>query len=252
MRANEFITEGPLEPIPQEKRQFYRDIWRHQFAAPGELWDDNYDDRPAGLRDPFTSGAGIKHLGSGAEAAVIKSSNENGVYKVIGTYQQLGQSGHLQYLLATKKYANSNPYFPRILGANAINRISGTDPDVHGYIVKTERLYNLSTMSTDALTAMLQKIYGTNFVSHFDDMVQFARYIKSGINGALASQVIDPEFKQAAKLIIAVATKINSQHAINDLIDLHAANMMVRLTHVGPQLVLSDPIYNGDEGQYNN
>ena len=246
MRADEFIVEGPLEPVPQEKRQFYRDAWRHEFVAPGELWADQYDARPDDMRNPFKGGTRV--LGTGAEAAVIKTSTSNGVFKVIGTYQQLGKSAHLQYLLATKKYANANPYFPRILAANAIPRISGTDANVHGYVVKTERLFEIDQASIDEQTTMLRKIYGTNFVSHIENITQFARYIKHGINGTLASQVIDPEFKQASKLIIAVANKMESDFSIDCLIDLHAGNIMMRRTKFGAQLVLSDPLYNGDEG----
>jgi hypothetical protein len=200
------------------------------------------------MRNPFKSGA--KVLGTGAEAAVIKTSNSNGVFKVIGTYLQLGKSAHLQFLLATKKYANSNPYLPRVLSANAMPRISGKDANVHGFVIKTERLWPLGECTKGELRLMAGKIYGNDFIPEFEDYNQFAKYVKRGINGSLTRSIIDPAFKQAAQMVIAVAKKMNSEYSIDALIDLHEGNLMVRRTQFGVQLVLSDPLYNGDEGQY--
>lgn len=253
MRAREFIVEGPLEPVPQEKRQFYRDAWRHEFVAPGELWDDYIEDRPDDMRNPFR--AGTRVLGTGAEATVVKTSNSNGVFKIIGSFQQLGQSAHLQFLLATKKYANANPYLPRVLSANAMPRISGTDRNVHGFVVKTERLWPLGDCTKGELRLMAGKIYGKDFIPEFENYNQFAKYIKRGINGILTGSIIDPAFKQAAELVIAVAKKMNSKYPIDALIDLHEGNLMIRRTQFGVQLVISDPLYNGgewgNEGQEN-
>lgn len=245
-RQAESVCEAPLEPIPLEKRNFYRDIWNHEFIEPGELWDDSGENSDYRSENPFTSGAGVNHLGTGAEAAVIKQHDENGVYKVIGTFQQLGQNAHLQFLLATKKYASSNPYLPRVLSANAMPRISGKNANVHGYVVKVERLYPLLSCSYDEITLMGDRLFGQG-ESSFESMKDFARAVKRSVNGTLSEAVVDQEFKKAAQLIIAVAHRVKSKYPINDLIDLHENNMMVRRTKFGVQLVLSDPLYNGDE-----
>jgi hypothetical protein len=252
MRADEFIVEGPLEPVPQEKRQFYRNVWRNEYVAPGELRadvdsdDDEYEEYLQS-KNPFTAANQVRRMGTGAEAAVIKHDNENGVIKVIGSFQQLGQSAHLQFLLATKKYANSNPYLPRVLSANEMPSISGTNRNVHGFVVKTERLWPLGDCTKGELRLMAGKIYGKDFIPEFENYNQFAKYVKRGINGALTGSIIDPAFKQAAQMIIAVAKKMNSNYSIDALIDLHEGNLMVRRTQFGVQLVISDPLYNGGE-----
>ena len=95
-RGTEKMTEAPLQQVPLEKRNFYRDIWGHEFNEPGEVksdFDDDYDNQ----ENPFTNGSGVDHLGTGAEAAVIKHHDQHGVEKIIGTFQQLGQNAHLQF-----------------------------------------------------------------------------------------------------------------------------------------------------------
>ena len=249
-RQAESVCEAPLEPIPLEKRNFYRDIWGHEFNEPGDLKVDNDDDYDQ-QENPFTNGGGIDHLGTGAEAVVLQHHDQHGVEKIIGTFQELGQNAHLQFLLATKKYASSNPYLPRVLEASMMPRIAGANAKVHGYVVRVERLYPLDRdyykAGTEEMEVILHKIFGPDFNSHIENDCGFARYIKSGVNGALASQVIDPAFKQAAQLIIAVAKRVKSKYPIDNLIDLHAGNLMLRRTKFGVQLVLSDPLYNGDE-----
>ena len=252
MRANEFIIEGPVEPVPQDKERIFKQVWNHEFEEPGNLWDDHGYDRPEDIENPFTIDNKLRHVGTGAEAAVVRYDDANSVFKIIGTYQQLGKNAHLQYLLATKKYASSNPYFPRILSFNELPQPSKFAKKVNGYVVRMERLFPFDTSYKGAITPemdpMLKKIYGPDFVSHMENTAHFSRYIKSGIIGTLASQVIDPQFKQAAELIIAVANKMESDYSVDCLIDLHIGNLMMRPSKFGPQLVLSDPLYNGDEG----
>jgi hypothetical protein len=251
MRANEFIIEGPVAPVSQDKEQIFKQVWNHEFEEPGNLWDDHGYDRPEDIENPFTIDNKLRHVGTGAEAAVVRYDDANSVFKIIGTYQQLGQNAHLQYLLATKKYAGSNPYLPRILSFNEVPQISGKNKSVKGYAVRMERLFPFDTSykgaATPEMEIMLQKIFGPDFVSYMENTNHFTRYIKYAINGKLAYLVIDPQFKQAAELIIAVAKQMDSQYDVDTLIDLHIGNIMIRPTKFGPQLVLSDPLYNGGE-----
>lgn len=263
MRAKEFIIEGPIDQTPQEKRKFYRDVYAHQYIDPGDLWDDGVDcDRPDTIRNPFTAANKTKLLGAGAEAAVVKSDDENGVTKILGTYHQLSQNAHLQYLLATKKYSISNPYFPRILSISKMPNISRTNKKIQGFIIRTERLYELESASKDEINMMGAKIFGVDTGRIFDTQANLARQIKNAaMTGQYGDRIpaetvlirgakkfpgpIDLEFKQAVQVIVSVARKIQPTFP-GGAIDLHAGNIMFRRTKFGPQLVITDPLYNGD------
>lgn len=252
MRSKEFITEAPLPDTPEAVKPLFKQVYQHQYREPGDLWDDwnddPDDDNPSGVEYPFTRANKLRHVGTGAEAAVVRYDDANSVFKILGTTQQLGFNLHLQYLLATKKYANSNPYFPRIDSVTTIPYISNRGGGVTGYVIKMERLFPAHDLDEEQRDVILRRIYGdeADNIVH-DNVNHLARSIKYGVIGRRVEMVIDPAFKQARELIIAVASKVKSKYPIDNLIDIHASNIMVRQSKFGPQLVISDPLYNGDE-----
>ncbi len=246
MKASEFLTEKPIAPVATDRRDLYQQAWRNEFVRPGELRvdvDDEYDANG----EPFGDNTGIKKLGTGAEATVVKHKDENAVVKIFGTTQQIKHNAHLQYLLATKKYAAGNPYLPRVLSIQELPHPSDEHPDIKGYAIRIERLWHLAEVPDDARMDMLHKIYGdkvdpdtkVNFPS------DFATAVRAGVLNKMP--IIDPYFKQAANIIIGVYNKINTQQSFTDVFDLHSNNMMFRRTQFGWQLVISDPLYNGEE-----
>jgi hypothetical protein len=75
-----------------------------------------------------------------------------------------------------------------------------------------------------------------------------ARAISKVIRKGNFTGVIDKLFIQAAQIIRAVAQRVDPKGGISDLIDLHSGNVMARRTSVGPQLVITDPLYSGPTG----
>ena len=246
----QLLDEAPLQTVPAEKQDLYRQAWQSEYIRPGELWTD-VGDTHGGPDDPF--GDDLHHFGSGAEALVVQHHNEPGVVKILGTYRELGQNAHLQYLLATRKYHNSNPYFPRFSSVQFLQHPSAREPKVKGYVIRMEKLYDLATCSSDQLLMMLEKIYSNEalfpFLEGKNKLTAFAGYVKAGVISSKRDQVIDPAFIQARDLIISVGKRMPNKYGLASMVDLHSGNMMVRRTQVGPQLVITDPLFNADGEQ---
>lgn len=256
MRAKEFIFEAPLpQETDKDKARVHTDVWNHDYEEPGwprkgtlfgkgtqadlaKIKNDNHflD------RDELLSNVGARHMGSGMEATVIKYDANHEVVKILGTDSSLADCAHLQYLLACKKYATSNPYLPRIESIKTNNYYG----DRLLYTIAMETLEELAKVSVEDLDAMLTKMYGmADYSASADistDMVTSS--VRNVIEGF--TKGVDPLLVQAGKIIKAVAAKVDPEGGFGNLGDLHSGNMMVRRTSTGPQLVITDPLYSGE------
>lgn len=255
MKAKEFINETPL-PTEQdpEKVWTHTGVWNNEYLEPGVLRSDgNYDvddetDYESEQYD-LLSRKNARHLGAGAEAVVIKYDDSHEVVKILGTNAKLSQCAHLQYLLACKKYMNSNPYLPRINSIKTVNY----DGTRLLYTIEMESLEELSDSSDEDCAVMqsqmfnysdenyLEKSTPTNVVRGVSAVL---RYNESDAN----LKDVNPLLRKACQLIRAVANRVHPKGGLRELIDLHLGNTMVRRTSVGPQLVITDPLYSGPTG----
>lgn len=131
--------------------------------------------------------------------------------------------------------ADSNPYFPRF------NRVTAGEKPVYNM----ERLTPLSDISDETLVAVGNKsAHYSEFEieqskKHYGDA---ARMLVQKLNRAVHTgnfnQLTDPLLIEAIKVIRKLFLENPGFKP-----DLHTANVMVRLTSAGPQLVLTDPLH---------
>lgn len=206
------------------------------------------------------SGKQIKILGSGVEAVAFKEPGEIGVVKVMTTRSaNLSNNPYIRYISIARRYAKENPYLPRIDLVTKqqfsfsqwaeLRRLTGTEaePEVYynhpPYLLsfKMERLIPLNTLDTDQLRALYYKTFGRQLSSLFKEQMQIvhkiATHIQIIVHTGEISETTDPLLLRAITIINSV--KVRSA----GMFDLHAGNMMVRVTVGGPQLVITDPIY---------
>jgi hypothetical protein len=140
---------------------------------------------------------------------------------------------------------HNNPFFPKVKGIRKLsNGVSTIDierlvpyqqkglGDNAELLSSLYRQYFGSADSIKQFDAESDEDYASRMRFRFEDAVE--RAVEYG-----GRNTTDPYLKQAAHII---------QHirATNDLlIDIHAGNIMWRLTSVGPQLVITDPLWAG-------
>lgn len=186
-----------------------------------------------------------REIGKGRYAAVTQpddfSVNKTARKKVLDVFTD----PYYVYIktIADNKLADSNPYFPRVNGVE-----SGKIGDSSRPTYNMEKLQPISSLPRDILYNLGKQI--TNLGKHYDQNFTFqeehngsgARAIISTMNRALhtrnLSEIKDPRLKSAISELIKIREKYPKFKP-----DLHPDNVMVRLTSVGPQLVLTDPLH---------
>jgi hypothetical protein len=182
------------------------------------------------------------YLGGGVEALAYFNKNTQTVIKVIKfknslTEQDVKEESTYLYLKEiTKEFNSSNPHFPRIY---SIKFFISEDGNIYG-VVTMERLYSVKDFDDSIIEAAIRNA-GINPVMG-DPINDFLANIDSYLIGVISNNFIkklhgiNPQF---AKALIIVRKLINKYKFYTDL---HAGNVMIRLTSVGPQIVLTDPL----------
>jgi hypothetical protein len=157
-------------------------------------------------------------------------------------------------MLAKNDRFTSNPYFPKIYDIQ-IKKIP-LEPDdpttLYDYVwaVEMERLYEFGDVSDDeafmlgnrifydykSITKEIIKDEAKNnekeiLVAHLYNLITTFKPVK------YSTSIKDPQFKKAILLIRALRSKNESM-----FYDIHSANIMIRRTPAGPQLVITDPL----------
>lgn len=154
----------------------------------------------------------------------------------------LENDGYYQYVKAIQPYMAENPYFPRVY-------VVKLTKDSKGNILpeyKMEKLSPANEFSFSSILAMAKKMFKefpdipSGYNSHYI-MSVISRNLLSATSIRDFSNIADDNLKSALLLIDKI---IESNDMIN--LDLHANNIMIRGTQIGPQLVITDPLY--DEG----
>ena len=165
--------------------------------------------------------------------------------KVVASHAGLKTCGYLQYVLASKKHSNANPYLPKIHSVTNM----GPSQGYHEFEVKMEHLYELSDLSTLESTTLWNKIFNDTQedVKYYELAKVIAKIIKfqrmpENIPGLNKDIKIDPLLLRVANLIHKIQQSAPPNSGMR--IDIHDQNMMIRRTSVGQQLVITDPLYN--------
>ena len=183
-------------------------------------------------------------VGEGQEAMVFNKRNDpNTVIKVSLIAEDTPEkNGTVQYISAAMDHQN-NPFVPRISKAK-IYTIPGQYDVLY---IEMEKLHELRAnklkhnaepifKSLGLTNELFQKSFKLKqiFDGATDPITELMHWMFA--DKAIMKEIIDispnPQFKEALHIVQSTAGNI----------DMHAGNFMFRLTSVGPQLVITDPV----------
>jgi hypothetical protein len=143
------------------------------------------------------------------------------------------------------KSHQNNPFFPKIHGIRIydVDQFDGKTDDGYEYSVDShlmlyvwmEKLHPLKSLDEDHVRQLLS-IVGIDYQGQMQDDMSLRNTFRYGENRRdLQQKTIIPKFKEALRVLEPMFKKFGQ--------DVHIENIMVRLTGVGPQLVIVDPLY---------
>lgn len=196
----------------------------------------------------------LKALGNpGAYAAAYEHKKRPGTVLKIGKFHDSPfEDGYLSYVQSILKANRSagNPYLPRIYGIKVyrMKPIKGSDGEMFTprggqYVVEMERLYKLTELSKEEITAIAEKIFD-NWDNWGDERRQVYNLVRK-LDRAVKrheelGQIKDRQLVRALAIIHNIEKR---KRNISDIeLDMHEGNYMFRRTNVGPQLVITDPL----------
>jgi hypothetical protein len=191
---------------------------------------------------------GYEYVGGGIEADVWRGKQTAipSIHKIIKNTDSdyIKKGAYLNYIFLSKKYANQNPFFPRV------ESIQHT-PD-RGFVIELEELQPLYDASNDDLRFILKGIFNQELYNQaiseiwrygentHPELYRFSRWI-SGPISRYSTAYINPRIRSKQFIdFCALVRKIIKRTKCR--LDLHEENMMIRRTGVGPQLVITDPV----------
>lgn len=194
-----------------------------------EIIDTKYTSGP--LR-----GADKEEIGYGAYSDVKKGGGDIEVTKVND-----GRDGYKTYIdfISQHGLSSKNPYFPRVY---EVRSGKGADEGMTEY--EMEELYGLENFLSNRpefIAYFSNRLFPKDIAVRIgDDLHSFIQMMDNHFYDAghamrHGAQAPDPQFGEAMKIV----AKLSTQHNLG--MDLHSENFMVRLTSVGPQLVITDP-----------
>ncbi len=143
----------------------------------------------------------------------------------------LEHDAYFNYVRTMAKLAAENPFFPRIYNIN-VKRDSTGDYHVR---YQMERLRPLNMLPPEVLHGMLVGLFDTS-PSAFDSGRKIAALLNRAVEENDLSHIKDDQLAKAVELI----SRLSDQYRYSP--DIHIDNIMVRVTSVGPQLVITDPL----------
>lgn len=177
--------------------------------------------------------------GSGAFAKV-KGDKDPHMINKIATKWDTGYNAYIDFLI-DNKLAQSNPHFPRVYVAQ------------NGTKWQMEKLPHtlFSYLGGDGDRDLAKERLDTLISIYIEDEIEltsehgfsaFMNYISSPENIKLGS------YRKALTIVHDLYEKLKVEHPQSLMVlDLHSKNIMVRITPVGPQLVITDPFADMNE-----
>lgn len=189
----------------------------------------------------------IKVLGHGVYAAAVMSEkNPNSVMKISRGTNNLEDDPYYGYLssIATHPNVESNPFIPRVYQV----KVYETTDNIYKffYIVKMERLYELTSLSDQELIKFILTITKSKMtvgfkaalgISSGDQILKkqsHEQLIHILVDKIRREKIKDPQLQAAMNIAASTGFEF----------DITPSNIMVRKTPSGPQLVLADPVRN--------
>jgi hypothetical protein len=226
--------------------------------------------RKLAFKNPFRKPAAVSEPDFGRNVGVFAkvtpvANNPHLIRKEEKFYTDPNQNAYFQYVWTLKKHMASNPYLPRIYVAK-----EDSDPEnpklkkftyvmeklIHPYDAASksegrpqfsqEALLGLGDRVIRDFDTKINKYFG-NFKKTVDqvDPLDIWRYIVGFIGNAIDhddySGLTDENLIEACHIVLGAQYHIRKGggQGVNDI---HSDNIMVRLTSMGPQLVITDPL----------
>jgi len=241
-----------------------------------ELFKPSVKKLPHGELEPedqVSSDAKVTEIGDGMYANAAEHSDKIGeVVKTSNPIQSIAGDGYLQFLskILKNNRLQDNPYLPKIYSLNIYQKLIKGNK-YYFYKIRMEKLRPLTSLSIKELQYIINKAFHiTSTLSTYtqdtlNNMLpksrdktkgkpeeytkeQLLHIIVETLDNALRQEVStnntvnikDPKLKQA---IYIIKSLIRNNKGFNDM---HPGNIMYRLTSVGPQLVIIDPLSDAD------
>jgi len=181
----------------------------------------------------------LELIGHGAFANVYKGKSPGTVIKVMETNN--ASDPYIKFINIAH-HNQHNLFFPRIYSAKIVEQqiptTSYNSESVFVFIVQMEKLVPLTHSRLKEVTPYLMSQIGIR--DHSDgaglslDFALDRLFSSRALRREMEKSATNNDFKQALRALDGL---FNSSH-----VDVKTANIMVRLTSKGPQLVLTDPV----------
>ena len=178
-----------------------------------------------------------KVLGTGIQGTAFATPRPNEVRKIYGL-DSLNDS-YYKFIKMIEQHQD-NPFFPRIYRHRVYKNKPITVSRISDYsmtgVVMMEKLHPMfgGEVPDEVIRAMFNNL-GIN-IENFVNISQMFRY-STDVAKRMAETTND-QFAEALRILLGTGRRF---------FDLHANNWMVRLTSVGPQLVILDPVYGAED-----
>lgn len=189
--------------------------------------------------DNINKNPNLKYVGSGVQGYVHKTDDPSQLDRVTRTADREEAGTMYLKFIYEHPQLKQNPFFPRVLDVTRPNS------DVPSYHI--EKLYPIDSpaISKEFKDALMKKYFIMSDVSDHEDPIEYARDLAFEISSAVTYgelNIKDPQLKQAVLLIRKIRS-ILAKTGLNPRIDIHRGNIMWRMTNLGPQLVITDPLF---------
>ena len=253
MKLNDILTEVVVPQAPKKPITHTQQMIKNAIPGKTDVVSARRDKlerlvtsnkRMKPVADEVSKDPDHEFVGAGLNAYVHRTNNPHSLDRVHRTSaENEGTNIYLEFI-RTHPRLHNNPWFPKVKGSQ--RRSNGA------VTIDIERLVPFDTPglgdNVELLTSVWERYIPTRAIPERpDDMIDedFARrlawrlldHIEFSIKTGRGSD--DPSLRQVHTII----THIRDTHDM--LVDIHAENVMWRLTSVGPQLVITDPLWAG-------
>lgn len=193
-------------------------------------------------------------LGRGQDAIVYQKKGSGGigvVTKQIKGGLDVESNGAVQYLIQGNKLGN--PFVPNVYEIRKVASQGRFQAEVgYDYFIKMEKLHGTLIdidLDMDQSMALLHTVYEFDESASWKWLKDIRQLIEMGCDPAVQDQVTVTDMNglrvvmtrtescaQVVRLLRDIRSKIDTRY------DIHNENIMIRLTSVGMQVVISDPL----------
>lgn len=169
----------------------------------------------------------LKRLGAGVQGMAFKHPRSTNMIIKTARVSNPETDSYVKFIKLALEHQD-NPFFPRIYDA-VLRTLPNNEYEL---VVQMERLHKLSSRELADITPQLFKRLGFKLEDIEEDMWEYLN--DPDVWDFLIKNTKNPKLAEALSLLLQADPTLRRH-------DLHFDNWMVRLTSVGPQLVIIDP-----------